>query len=156
MLKKTIKYTDFNGVEQTDDLYFHISKTSALTATDEIYNDVINLGKELQAEAKILETMDGEPNFDDPLSEESQFFAKTVRNLAKLIDRLIDMAYGRRSEDGKRFIRSKEVLNEFKSSAVYEAFVGYMKENLVWQVWARDEFGNKTVLLPAGGYFVSQ
>ena len=29
MLKKTYVYTDFNGVERTEDFYFYLSKTQA-------------------------------------------------------------------------------------------------------------------------------
>ena len=28
MYKRTIKYTDFNGVERTQDFYFYLSKTN--------------------------------------------------------------------------------------------------------------------------------
>ena len=30
MLKKTIKYTDYNGVERTEDFYFNITKAEAI------------------------------------------------------------------------------------------------------------------------------
>mgnify|MGYP001145356686 CR=1 FL=1 len=30
MLKETIKFTDFNGVERTEDHYFHLSKAEAM------------------------------------------------------------------------------------------------------------------------------
>ena len=49
--------------------------------------------------------------------------------VARLLDRLIDLSYGKRSEDGLRFIKSKEVLDEFKSSIAYEAFIEQMLSN---------------------------
>ena len=30
MLKKTIKYTDYNGVERTEDFYFNLSKAEIM------------------------------------------------------------------------------------------------------------------------------
>ena len=61
--------------------------------------------------------------------------------VARLLDRLIDLSYGKRSEDGLRFIKSKEVLDEFKSSIAYEAFIEQMLSNQEEMV----EFINKLV-----------
>jgi len=55
MLKKTVKFKDFNDVERTEDLYFHVSKASVLTSSDEAYNEIMKIGLDLQERGKFLE-----------------------------------------------------------------------------------------------------
>ena len=91
MIKKTAVYTDFNGNERTEDCYFHFSEPEILD----------------------LET-----------SEEGGFFTKTVNDiinakdglrLSVLMKDLMLKAYGVKSPDGKRFIKSEEISKEFST-----------------------------------------
>lgn len=142
MLKKTIKYTDYNGVERTENLYFHVSKTSILTASNDVYSEIMSTAQDLQDRAKLLESMEGQDiNTENPFDQSNQVLAESIRMVAKLLDRLIDLSYGKRSEDGLRFVKSKEVLDEFKSSIAYEAFIEQMLSNQDEMV----EFINKLV-----------
>jgi hypothetical protein len=133
MLKKTITFTDFNGVERSEDLYFHVSKASVLTAEDSVYNEIMELGQKLEERSKLLlateeDLIDKEPLVDDedPFSERNQLLAESVRMVGRLLDRLVDLSYGVRSKDGSRFVKGPEVLQDFKQSAVYDAFVEHM------------------------------
>ena len=80
-------------------------------------------------------------NQENPFDQNNQVLAESIRMVARLLDRLIDLSYGKRSEDGLRFIKSKEVLDEFKSSIAYEAFIEQMLSNQEEMV----EFINKLV-----------
>ena len=127
MLKKTIKYKDFNGLEKSEDLYFHVSKATVLTSSNETYNEIVKIGYDLQERSKFLEDL-GKDNesLADPFSKDSQLLAEGVRMVARLLDRLVDFSYGKRSDDGIKFIRGGQVLEDFKNSAVYDAFVEQM------------------------------
>lgn len=137
MLKKTVKFKDYNGGEHTEDVYFHVSKASVLTASDDVYNEIIKIGLALQSKGKFLEQTqeptDESSDAVEPVVNEINVFdrstqikAESVRMIARLLDRLIDLAYGKRSEDGMKFVKNAQVLSDFKSSVVYDAFVEQM------------------------------
>lgn len=94
MLKKTITYTDYNGVERTEDFHFHFSKAEImemeLTATGG-YSDMIQ---------KIIDAQD-------------------VPTLIKLWKDFVLKAYGEKSPDGKRFIKNDEVREAFAQTEAY-------------------------------------
>lgn len=129
MIKHTVTYTDFNGIEKTKDLYFHLSKASVITSSDEVYNELIDMGEKLQDQGALLERTGGEFDETDPFSPKTQMVARSARMVGRLLDRLVDLAYGEKSEDGSRFLRGEEVISNFKQSAAYEAFVEGMLTN---------------------------
>lgn len=94
MLKKTMVYTDFNGEEIKEDFYFHLSKAEIM---------------EMQLEEK------------GGLAERIQKIvdAKNVPEIIKVFKDLILKAYGVKSEDGKRFIKSKQLSEEFSQTQAY-------------------------------------
>ena len=142
MLKKSIKFVDYNGVERTENLYFHISKTSLLTAKDNVYGEIMNIAQGLQDRAKLLEGMEVEAiNEENPFDPNNQVLAESIIMVARLLDRLIDLSYGKRSEDGQKFVKNEQVLADFKSSVAYEAFIEHMLSNQDEMI----EFINKLV-----------
>ena len=84
MLKKTIKYTDFDGNERSDECYFNLSK-SELTEMEMSENG--GFDKYIE---KIVETKDTKKTY--------QMFKEIVL-----------MSYGEKSYDGKHFIKKKTV-----------------------------------------------
>lgn len=78
MLKKTIKYTDYNGVERNEDFYFNLTKA---------------------------ELMEMELTTSGGLSETIQNIVKAQDTPAiiKIFKDLILKAYGEKSADGKQF-----------------------------------------------------
>ena len=130
MLKKTIKFKDFNGVERSEDLYFHISKASVLKSSDTVYNEIISIGQTLQERGKFLEDLEeGDIDRTDPFNKNNQLIADSVRMIGRLLDRLIDLSYGIKSPDGLKFVKDPKVLNDFKNSMAYDAFVEHMVSN---------------------------
>lgn len=98
MLKKTIEYTDFNGDKQSEDFYFHLSKAELVEL--ETGGEGGSLHDELEAMTK---NQDGN---------------KIIQTMKKLIL----ASYGKRSEDGRRFIKNQEIRDEFESSEAYSVF----------------------------------
>lgn len=94
MLKKTITYKDFNGVEQSDEFHFHLSaeKLLELEAT-------LPGGFEKYV-ARIMKSGDG-------------------AQILELFKRLIRLSIGHVSEDGKRFVQTDEITNEFVETNAY-------------------------------------
>ena len=130
MIKKTMKFKDFNGVERSEDLYFHVSKASVLTSPDPAYNEIISLGMDLQERSKFIEDIKLEDiDQANPFDKNSLLLAESARMVARMLDRLVDLSYGKKSEDGGKFIKGAEVLKDFKDSAVYDAFVEQMVGN---------------------------
>lgn len=96
MLKKEITYTDFNGIEQTEVAYFNLTKS---------------------------ELVDMETSGSGSYKEHLQAIvdAKDTYQIMHEMKQLILLAYGKKSEDGKRFIKSKEDSEEFAQTAAYDA-----------------------------------
>ena len=94
MLKKTIKFVDYNDVERTEDFYFNLSKAEL---------------SEME-----LETPGG---FAAMLQRITA--AQDTPSLVKIFKELILRAYGEKSDDGRRFIKSKELSEAFSQTEAY-------------------------------------
>lgn len=96
LTKKTITYTDYNGTERTEDYYFNLSKLE-LTR--------------MQASV--------EGGLDEKLKK--MINAKNGKAVMDFFEELILKAYGEKSEDGRRFIKSEELSIAFSQTPAYEA-----------------------------------
>jgi hypothetical protein len=96
VLKKTIVYEDFNGNQVSEDFFFHLSRAELVEM--ELSTEG-GLHEHLQ---KIIAAEDG----------------KTIIALFKDI---LLRAYGRRSPDGKRFVKNATLREEFESTEAYSA-----------------------------------
>jgi len=104
MLKKTITYTDFDGNKVTEDYFFNLSKTELIEMQMEIPG-----GMQAMLEDLIK-------------SEDNSRIIATFKDL-------ILRAYGVKSADGKRFIKSKELSEEFTQTEAYsELFVELLSD----------------------------
>lgn len=94
MLKKTITYTDYNGVERTEDFYFNLSEAELME---------MEMSTEGGMEAylnKIVSTQD-------------------KPTLIKLFKEIILKSYGEKSLDGKHFDKSEKLSNAFSHTEAY-------------------------------------
>jgi len=123
MIKQTVTYEDFDGNTITETLYFHIVKSSVLLSSDEMYEKILGYAKELQERAVTIDEAQASMDPSDPANENTTLVSDTVRLVARMLDSIIDMAYGVKSEDGRKFLRNEQVLAEFKSSLAYEALL---------------------------------
>ena len=95
MLKRPITYEDFNGETITDIYYFHLSKPELLKL------QVGNSGGLNGLIQRIIETKDSE-------------------GIIAECEKLVLMSYGQKSDDGKRFVKSDELREEFSQTAAYQ------------------------------------
>lgn len=119
MIKQTVTYVNFLGEEKTATYYFHITKAKVLTASDADYKSILELGKELEERAKVIERMEGTDIPEDPFDEQTIYVANTVRSMASLLEKVIDLSYGELSPDGEQFVQTEECLARFKNTAAY-------------------------------------
>ena len=99
MIKKTIAYTDYNGVERKEDFYFNLTKA---------------------------EVMELEMSTKGGLAEMIQRIvaAQDQPAIIKIFKELIIKAYGVKSPDGKKFIKNQEVVDDFvQTEAFSELFM---------------------------------
>jgi len=104
VLKKTIKYTDFNDVEQTAECYFHLSKSELIRLELSYPGGFENYLKTL------ISADDG---------------AAIVR---MFVDIILD-SYGERSPNGQNFDKSPAARAQFESSAAFDALVMELAED---------------------------
>ena len=94
MIKKTIKYKNFNGEERVQDCFFHMHPEEIVRLELE-YKDGL--------EAAVNEMVENEDR----------------QGMGDLILRVVLASYGQRSEDGEHFVKSEELTGAFKQSAAY-------------------------------------
>ena len=95
MLEKKITYTDYNGIERTENFYFNLSKSELI---------------ELQA------SVDG--GLDGYLTKIASRL--DAPKIMKFFRDLILRSYGEKSDDGRRFIKSKELSAAFSQTEAYD------------------------------------
>lgn len=94
MLKKTFTYVDYNGVERTEDHYFNLSKAELMEM------ELSTTGGLAEMINKIVAAQD-------------------APSIIKVFKDLVLKAYGQKSADGRRFIKSKELSDEFSQTEAY-------------------------------------
>lgn len=98
MLKKTIKYTDYNGNPREEDFFFNLTKAEIMEM------QLSKHGGMDEAIKKIIATQDGP-------------------EIVKIFKDIILKAYGEKSEDGRRFM--KEDQNGYPLSKYFEQTEAY-------------------------------
>lgn len=101
MFKDVITYTDFNGVERTEDVYFHLSVPELIDMEIDHDND----------------------SYADYI--EKVIAAKDTKKLIEIFKALLLKAYGQKSEDGRTFKKDVEITKDFEGSPIYADL--YMK-----------------------------
>lgn len=94
MLKKTIAYTDYDNNDRKEDFYFNLNKAEVV---------------ELQ-----LGTIGGLTKTLEKIVQE-----KDSSRLIEYFKSIIMKAYGEKSPDGRRFIKSKELCEAFSQTEAY-------------------------------------
>ena len=94
MLKKTITYEDYNGNERTEDFWFNLNKA---------------------------ELMEMEMSINGGLTEmlNNIIAAEDAPAIISTFKEIILKAYGKKSLDGKRFEKSKQLAEEFSQTEAY-------------------------------------
>lgn len=94
MVQKKITYTDYDGNERTETFYFNLTKAEVTR---------MNFAREGGLLDYLQTIIDG----------------KDVPAIMKAYETIITSSYGVKSPDGKKFIKSKELLDEFMATEAY-------------------------------------
>lgn len=97
MFKKTIEYTDYNGVDRIESFYFNLSPADLIDME-------VESGGYKQMIQNIIDSQD-------------------VQSLMKAFKELIRRSYGVKSQDGKHFVKNDEVFEEFASTPAYSNLI---------------------------------
>ena len=97
MYKKTITYTDYNGVERTENFYFNLTKAELMEM------EIGTTGGMAEMLTNISNSKDGPA-------------------IMKIFKDIILKAYGVKSPDGRRFEKSEEISREFSQAEAYSEF----------------------------------
>lgn len=111
MLKKTVKYEDFDGNLRTEVLHFNLNKV-------EMMDVALNLpGKVTNSLPEDVTTI------DEAEAVSRMFGALGNKGIYEFIKMLVDKAYGVKSADGRKLEKSEALLADFKQSLAYEAVI---------------------------------
>ena len=94
MHKRSITYTDYNGVERKEDFYFNLSKAEIMEM------ELSTTGGLAEMLTRIVE-------------------AKDQPAIVKIFKEIILKAYGEKSADGKHFVKSEAISNAFAQTEAY-------------------------------------
>ena len=94
MLKKTITYEDYNGVERTEDFYFNLSKAEVTEMELSVSGGLSEMINKVVA-------------------------AQDMPTIINIFKDLVLRSYGEKSPDGRRFIKSDELRDSFKQTEAY-------------------------------------
>mgnify|MGYP004608652103 FL=1 len=133
MLKTTITYTDYDGLERTEEFRFNLTKAELIDM------ELTTVGTFSKLMQKIIDEKD-------------------MVRLAKYFKELILKSYGVKSDDGKRFIKSPELSEAFSQTEAYSELYMELLGNseyaakFIQQVMPKDLDQNEVV--PAGNVTV--
>lgn len=94
MVKKTIKYKDFNDEEREETFYFHLSKANLIAMEAEHRGGLRTYLERIAAE-------------------------QDTKKIWDYLSEIVLMSYGKRSDDGARHIKSAQLREEFESSEAF-------------------------------------
>lgn len=104
MIKRNITYEDFDGVERTEPFYFNLSKSEIVELEVEIDGGLSGFLR------RIVETSDH-------------------KELVGQFKRLILLAYGIKSDDGKSFKKNEQLREDFAQTAAFDALFMELSTN---------------------------
>lgn len=139
MYKKTITYEDFDGNKRTEELYFNLTEAEMVQM--------------------ISEPEGGLENYIRKISQ-----AQNAGQQIELFRNLLEKSYGEKSGDGRRFIKTPEVLAAFTQTQAYsdmfmelgsdpnaavEFLMGVIPKEFATKFRETDEYRNVTAELNA-------
>ena len=100
MYVETVTYKGFDGIERTEDFYFHLSKAELVKLENSV------MGGYVERMQRIIKAQNGP-------------------EISAAFEDLIKKSYGVRHEDGRRFVKNDQVYQEFAETEAYSVI--YMK-----------------------------
>lgn len=109
MLKKEIKYTNFDEMECVETAYFNLNKLEMA----KLYQS-----EEFKKYGYLLEK-----------GKKDEYAELNLSSIIEIIELFIAKSYGKKSDDGKRFIKNEQLLTEFKETDAYIKFIEELLTN---------------------------
>ena len=106
MIKETITYEDLNGVERTEPFYFNLSKPEIVKMRDSVKG-----GYDVQLQSLAADGTNG-------------------ALIMKFFEDFIKSAYGEKSDDGRRFMKSDELSRAFMDPEYAHKIIIYTAEKI--------------------------
>ena len=94
MLKKTVTYVDYNGMERTEDFYFNLTKAEVAEMELSVQGGFSKMLEEIVA-------------------------SKDNVQIVNLFKQMVLKSYGEKSPDGRRFMKSEEITQAFAQTEAY-------------------------------------
>lgn len=94
MIKKTIPYTDYDGTERTEDFYFNLSMAELMEMQTSVEGGMRGYIQRIMA-------------------------ANDQTALMKLFKDVLLMTYGKKSDDGRLFVKNDAIRAEFEASPAF-------------------------------------
>lgn len=94
MVKETITYRDYNDVERTEDFYFHLTKAELMEMEVGVTGGYTEMLKKIIA-------------------------AQDTPTLMRVFKEFVIKAYGEKSADGRRFMKTPEITAAFIETEAY-------------------------------------
>lgn len=94
MLKKTVTYTDYNGVERTEDFYFNLNKAEIMELEMSTNGGLAEMINRIVA-------------------------AQDAPAIIAIFKKLVLTAYGEKSPDGRRMIKNDQIKEAFSQTEAY-------------------------------------
>ena len=94
MIKETMTYVDYNGVERTEDFYFHLTEAELMEMQMSTTGGLAEMIQRIVA-------------------------AQDAPAIIKVFKELVLKSYGQKSPDGKRFMKSEALSEEFAQTEAY-------------------------------------
>jgi len=104
MLKREITFEDFNGETVTETHYFNLTKTELMELEADYSGGL---------EASLVKIIE----------------AKDNKTLLTEFKRIVMMAYGEKSADGRRFVKNQQLCEEFSQTAAFDALFVELASN---------------------------
>lgn len=97
MYKKTIKFTDYNGVDREEDFYFNLNESEVTKMELRVPGGLTAMMQ------RIVQKIDG-------------------KQIVDTFEDLIREAYGEKSPDGREFVKSPDLTRKFMQTEAYNKF----------------------------------
>ena len=104
MFKKTVTYEDYKGNTRTEDFYFNLNKAPSVEV-------------ELSTKGGLTVMMD------------RIIAAQDNATLFKIFKDLVSKSYGVLSDDGRKFVKNQEVLDDFMQTEAYSIIFSELATN---------------------------
>lgn len=111
MIKRTVSFTGFDGKEHTEDIYLNLTKMEVFKFMKKHGIDASNTEASFKTFISNM-TKDGD-----------------VLKMLETMEEIVLLAYGKKSEDGLHFLKTRAIREEFSKSLAYETFFNQLIED---------------------------